>query len=83
DAKAWVETAGRQNLNLLAPNYAVSAAEETLRQRKAGPAPTLAAVAKYQKGDNDSLGFTNPSQLGVRYSGDVEQTSVGLQLNIP
>ncbi|PYG98110.1 channel protein TolC [Arthrobacter stackebrandtii] len=59
DAKAWVETAGRQNLNL------------------------LDAVAKYQKGDNDSLGFTNPSQLGVRYSGDVEQTSVGLQLNIP
>ena len=80
DAKAWVETAGRQNLNLLATNYAVSAAEETLRQRKAGHAPTLDAVAKYQKGDNDSLGFTNPSQLGVRYSGDVEQTSVGLQL---
>lgn len=63
DAKAWVETAGRQNLNLLATNYAVSAAEETLRQRKAGHAPTLDAVAKYQKGDNDSLGFTNPFTL--------------------
>ena len=24
DAKAWVETAGRQNLNLLASNYAVT-----------------------------------------------------------
>jgi len=84
DAKAWVETAGRQNLNLLATNYAVSAAEETLRQRKAGHAPTLDAVAKYQKGDNDSLGFTNPApQQNVRYGGDVEQTSVGLQLNIP
>ncbi|MFP3500545.1 TolC family protein, partial [Pseudomonas sp. SIMBA_059] len=68
----------------LATNYAVSAAEETLRQRKAGHAPTLDAVAKYQKGDNDSLGFTNPApQQNVRYGGDVEQTSVGLQLNIP
>jgi len=83
DAKAWVETAGRQNLNLLATNYAVSAAEETLRQRKAGHAPTVDAVAKYQKGDNDNLGFSNPSPLGVRYGGDVEQTTVGLQLNIP
>lgn len=84
DAKAWVETAGRQNLNLLATNYAVNAAEETLRQRKAGHAPTLDAVARYQKGDNDSLGFSNPApQPGVRYGGDVEQTTVALQLNIP
>jgi len=84
DAKAWVETAGRQNLNLLATNHAVEAAEETLRQRKAGHAPTVDAVARYQKGDNDSLGFSNPSPLpGVRYAGDVEQTTVGLQLNIP
>ncbi|MBJ9974836.1 TolC family outer membrane protein [Pseudomonas sp. S75] len=84
DAKAWVETAARQNLNLLATNYAVDAAEQTLRQRKAGHAPTLDAVARYQKGDNDNLGFSNPSPLpGVRYAGDVEQTTVGLQLNIP
>ncbi|AGZ33323.1 MAG: TolC family outer membrane protein [Pseudomonas sp.] len=82
DAKAWVETAARQNLNLLATNYAVTAAEETLRQRKAGHAPTVDAVARYQKGDNDSLGFSNP-QPNVRYAGDVEQTSIGLQLNIP
>jgi len=82
DAKLWVETAGKQNLNLLATNFAVSAAEETLRQRKAGHAPTLDAVAQYQKGDNDNLGFTNPN-LGGPISGDVEQTSVGLQLNIP
>jgi len=49
DAKAWVETAGRQNLNLLASNYAVTAAEETLKQRKAGHAPTLDAVAQYER----------------------------------
>lgn len=86
DAKAWVDTAAAQNLNLQASNYAVSAAEETLRQRKSGHAPTLDAVASYQKGDNDSLGFSNsgnqfPGQ--DPFSGDVEQRSIGLQLNIP
>ncbi|NBA93950.1 TolC family outer membrane protein [Pseudomonas sp. R5(2019)] len=84
DAKTWVDTAARQNLNLQASHYAVSAAEETLRQRKAGHAPTVDAVAQYKKGDNDSLGFTNPApQAGVRFGGDVEQRSIGLQLNIP
>ncbi|HWV08488.1 MAG TPA: TolC family outer membrane protein [Pseudomonas sp.] len=84
DAKAWVDTAGAQNLNLLASNFAVDAAQETLRQRKAGHAPTLDAVASYQKGDNDALGFTNSGIPGTaRYSGDVEQRSIGLQLNIP
>jgi outer membrane protein len=78
DAKAWVDTAAAQNLNLQASNYAVNAAEETLRQRKSGHAPTLDAVASYQKGDNDSLGFSNNAS-----SGDVEQRSIGLQLNIP
>ncbi|MNF74573.1 Outer membrane protein TolC precursor [compost metagenome] len=83
DAKAWVDTAAQQNLNLLASNYAVNAAEETLKQRKAGHAPTVDAVAQYKKGDNDALGFSNPSAFGQPYSGDVSQTSVGLQLNIP
>ena len=83
DAKAWVETAGRQNLNLLASNYAVTAAEETLRQRKAGHLPTLDAVAQYEKGDNDALGFSNPNQLPIPYGGDVSQRTVGLRLNIP
>ncbi|WP_338479363.1 TolC family outer membrane protein [Pseudomonas trivialis] len=83
DAKAWVETAGRQNLNLLASNYAVTAAEETLRQRKAGHLPTLDAVAQYEKGDNDALGFGNPNQLPIPYGGDVSQRTVGLRLNIP
>ena len=82
DAKAWVDTAAQQNLNLQASNYAVDAAEETLRQRKAGHAPTLDAVAQYQKGDNDSLGFNN-NDLSAPYNGDAEQTSIGLQLNIP
>ncbi|MFJ2448468.1 TolC family outer membrane protein [Pseudomonas sp. NPDC087626] len=83
DAKAWVDTAAQQNLNLLASNYAVSAAEETLKQRKAGHAPTLDAVAQYKKGDNDAFGFANPNPPFPPYSGDVTQTTVGLQLNIP
>ncbi|MBA4288892.1 MAG: channel protein TolC [Pseudomonas sp.] len=83
DAKAWVDTAAAQNLNLQASNFAVEAAEETLRQRKSGHAPTLDAVASYQKGDNDSLGFSNNAGTINRISGDVEQRSIGLQLNIP
>ncbi len=85
EAKAWVDTATRQNLNLLAVNYAVTAAEETLRQRRSGHAPTLDAVASYRKGDNDALGFSNTQSIpGLpRYTGDVEQRSIGLQLNIP
>ena len=87
EAKAWVDTATRQNLNLLAVNYAVTAAEETLRQRRAGHAPTLDAVASYRKGDNDALGFSNSQSIPgfdmPRYTGDVEQRSIGLQLNIP
>ena len=82
DAKAWVDTAAQQNLNLQASNYAVNAAEETLSQNKAGHAPTLDAVAQYQKGDNDNLGFSNTDALSP-YDGDAEQTSIGLQLNIP
>ena len=83
DAKAWVDTAAQQNLNLLASNYAVSAAEETLKQRKSGHAPTLDAIAQYKKGDNDAFGLTNPSTLPQPYAGDVEQRTIGLQLNIP
>lgn len=89
DASAWVDTAARQNLNLQAVDQAVIAAEETLRQRRAGHAPTVDAVASYSKGDNDSLGFTNTGTMDIpgfnlpRYNGDVEQASIGLQLNIP
>ena len=83
DAKTWVDTAAAQNLNLQASFFAVDAAEENLRQRKAGHAPTLDAVASYQKGDNYSLGFTNSAASPTTYGGDVSQRSIGLQLNIP
>ncbi|WP_440467492.1 TolC family outer membrane protein [Pseudomonas sp. YH-1] len=82
DAKAWVDTSVQQNLRLQASNYAVDAAEETLRQRKAGHLPTVDAVAQYQKGDNDALGFTN-SPGDTHYGKWVDQSSIGLQLNVP
>lgn len=87
DASAWVDTATRQNLDLQAIDQAVNAAEQTLRQRRAGHAPTVDAIAQYSKGDNDSLGFTNTGSeaaTGIpRYTGNVEQRTIGLQLNIP
>jgi outer membrane protein len=83
DAKAWVDTAARQNLNLLASNYAVDAAQETVRQRKAGHAPTVDAVATYARGDNDAFELSNPNYTGQNYSGDVSQRSIGVQVNIP
>ena len=87
DASQWVETAARQNLNLQASHQAVIVAEESLRQRRAGHAPTLDAVAQYQNGDNDGLGFSNATDIpGVslpRYTGDASRTSIALELNIP
>ncbi|MPQ68620.1 MULTISPECIES: TolC family outer membrane protein [unclassified Pseudomonas] len=84
DATAWVGLAVRQNLSLLASDYAVTAAEQTHRQREAGHAPTLDAVASWRKGDNDRFGYSNPTDFGGNgYRGDVAQTSIGLELNIP
>lgn len=86
DASSWVDTAARQNLNLQASEFALQAAEETLRQRRAGHAPTLDAVAQYQQGDNDGLGLSNVTDapsVFTRYTGDASQSSIGLQLTIP
>ena len=83
DAKAWVETAAAQNLSLQASDYAVQAAEQSLRQSKAGHAPTLDAVASYKEGDNDMMGFSNSAAQPIHYRGNVSQGTIGLQLNVP
>jgi len=84
DAKLWVESAIQQNLQLQANDYAVIAAQETLHQRKAGFAPTVDVVASYRKGDNDSFGYSNPTDSGTNsYRGNVAQSSIGIELNIP
>lgn len=84
DAKLWVDAAVRQNLMLQASDQAVAAATETLSQRRSGHAPTLEAVASYRKGDNDSFGYSNPTDFGREGYGDnVAQSSIALQVNIP
>ena len=83
DAKAWVDTSTQQNLRLKASNYAVTAAQESLKQSKSGHAPTINAFAKYVTGDNDSIGFINNSSLPGFYNGDADQSTVGVELNVP
>lgn len=84
DAKAWVDSAMQQNLQLLASQYAVAAAEETILQNKSGHAPTLDVVASYRRGDNDSFGYSNSTEFGREgYQGNAAQSSIGLELNIP
>jgi outer membrane protein len=84
DSTAWVNTAVQQNLQLQAAEFAVGAAEQTLSQRKAGHAPTVDAVASYRKGDNDSFGYSNPTDFGRDgYRDSVAQSSIGIELNIP
>lgn len=84
DASAWVDRALADNLQLRAMDFALDAAQQDLRTRKAGHAPTLDAVAQYQRGDNDSLGFANRGMPNSpTYSRHAEQGMIGLQLNIP
>ncbi|WP_426112044.1 TolC family outer membrane protein [Pseudomonas sp. DSP3-2-2] len=80
----WVDAAIKQNFQLQAAEHAVSAAEQTLLQRKAGHAPTVDAVASYRTGNNDGFGYSNPAESGTSgYRGNVAQGSIGLELNIP
>ncbi|QVM91515.1 TolC family outer membrane protein [Pseudomonas entomophila] len=84
DASTWVNQAVQGNLALLASGQAVDAAEQANRQRKAGHAPTLDAVASYRKGDNDRFGYSNPTDFGRNgYRDDIAQGTLGLELNIP
>ncbi|UVM46798.1 TolC family outer membrane protein [Pseudomonas sp. Z1-14] len=84
DTQSWVDAAVGQNLTLLASNYAVRAAEQSLNQRKAGHAPTVDAVASYRRGDNDSFGYSNPSDFGLDgYRSQVAQSSVALEMTLP
>ena len=83
DAKAWVDTSVQQNLRLKASYFAITAAEESLKQSKSGHAPTVNAFAKYVTGDNDSIGFVNSSALPGLYNGDADQSTIGVELNVP
>lgn len=80
----WVEKAVQQNLELLATAKAVNAAQQTVSQRKAGYAPTVDVVATYRKGDNDSFGYSNPTDFGTNgYGGNISQSTISIELNVP
>lgn len=84
DARTWVSLALQGNLSLQASEHARDAAEHTSRQRKAGHAPTLDAVASYRKGDNDRFGysaFANSAYGG--YRDKISQSSLTLELKVP
>jgi len=84
DMAAWAAQATERNLLLLASDMAVETAHETRRQRRAGHAPTIQAVASYREGDNDNFGYSNPTDFrSSAYQGSVRQASVGIELSIP
>ncbi len=74
DMQVWLESAGKQNLQLIAAQFAVDAAREETEQRRAGHYPTLDAVASY--GYND----VGAGRFGGSESYD---SSIGLQLRLP
>lgn len=80
--KPWVAKANDNNLQLQASRLAIASAEHSLQQRKAGHAPTLDAIAQYQRADSTSLGFIEPP-AGPSYKRHANQSVLGLQLNIP
>lgn len=83
DARRWVDSAMQHNVALRVSQQALQVAQQTLNARKAGHAPTVEAVMRYQIGDNDNLGYGNNGVRGGGYGGNAEQRSVGLQLDIP
>lgn len=84
DVTAWVDTALHQNIELQSVNMAIGVAEKTLLSRKAEHLPSLDAVAGYRQGDNDSFGYSNPSDFGRSdYRGRVSEKTLTLELNIP
>lgn len=74
DMNVWLESAGKQNLQFIAAQFAVDAAREEVELRRAGHYPTLDAVASY--------GY---SDVGAgRFGGsETYDSSIGLQLRVP
>lgn len=80
ELEAWVENARKQNPQIVAQQFAVSAAEASIATARAGHLPTLDLTANYL--DNTSSG-----NRGGFFSTNSESTSangtVGLQLTVP
>lgn len=74
DMTVWLENAGRQNLSFIAAQFAVDAAREEMKLRRAGHYPSLDAVASYGYSD------VGAGRFGASESYD---SSIGLQLRLP
>jgi outer membrane protein len=75
DIDAWTEIALQQNLRLAASLYAAEVARDEIRRVEAGHLPVLDIVGTHQRDDTGSAAARSTSRT--------EQTTLGLQLNLP
>lgn len=78
DIDAWKNTALENNLNLLAAQYAMNAAQSTHDGRRGEHYPTLNLSASHGSSDSDGSSF-DPTSTGT----DRDDTVLELQLSIP
>lgn len=73
DIDKWVETAGQQNLALLAAESGAQIAREEVNRRRAGHYPVFDIVASHSYSDNSDASFGS----------EREDTSIGVQMTLP
>lgn len=79
----WVSTALANNLGLKAAREGLQASESKMKARKSGHAPTVNAFASYNYSSSNSATARIRANNGLVYSGDVKQTVVGVQFDLP
>lgn len=75
DVNQWVQVATQQNLSLVAANFATVAARENIQYNFANHLPTINALGNLTRQKPSENTFASPQ--------DLQQDSVGLQLNLP
>lgn len=85
DMEHWVRTAIESSPSLIASRLNSEIAEAQVRQARAGHYPTLDLVVQYNDFVNNNLATRNPDtgELAGIFSLENEQTTWGLQLNVP
>lgn len=78
----WVNTALANNLGLKATREGLTASESKVKASKSGYAPTVNAFASYNYSSSNSEN-SRGSVNGLTYSGDGNQTVVGVQVDLP
>ncbi|WP_419533091.1 TolC family outer membrane protein [Endozoicomonas sp.] len=79
----WVSTALANNLGLKAAREGLQASESKVKASKSGHAPTVNAFASYNYSSSNSATARVPANNGLTYSGDGNQTVVGVQFDLP